>query len=145
MMEVAFCGVEDDIFQREVQGCGTQCHFVCFVGICGERVEELRRACRRSFSQQAGKRSSVCAVTFARCAQTAIQVNLECCCPLELIVRKLGHPLEEIVRNPHWAHCVRTRGPGTHLVELFQRRHNRTLRLLDYGEFWRESGSGWSR
>ena len=68
-------------------------------------------------------------------------MNLERCGPLELILRKLRNPLEEIVCNSHRTHGVGTRRSRAHLVELFERRHDRTLRVLDHGEIRRKGGS----
>jgi len=69
-------------------------------------------------------------------------MNLEPRGARELILWKLGDPLEEIVRNSHRAHGVGTRRSRAHLVELLERGHDWTLRGLDHRQFRRK---GWSR
>src|SRR6476469_7085661 len=72
-------------------------------------------------------------------------MNLERCGAVKLILRKLRNPLEEIVSNSHRPHGVGTGWSRTYLVELVERRHDRTLRRLDHGEIGRKGGRSGSR
>ena len=140
--EVSLGSIEDDVFQSQIQTGRTDGHLVRLIGIRGQSVQELGRACGWSLAEQSGERRPVGAMTFPGSAETAEQMDLQRRSPLELIFRKLGYPLEEIIRDSHRAHGVRTRGSRAHLVEFVEHRHDRALALLDHVEFRRHVGSG---
>ena len=113
-------------------------HGEALVRIRDEAVEERRLDGRRLLADHAGERGALGAVALARGAQAAEQVHLDPRRLGELILRQLRAALIEVVGDAHRADRVRARRPGSDLVELVERRHHRTLRLLDHVELGRE-------
>src|SRR5262245_47034237 len=145
MWKVSLRGIEDDVFQRQIETRRTNRHLVRFVRIGCQPVEELGRTSGWRLTQQPGERRPVSAVPFSRGTETAKQMDLKSCGPFELILWQLSHALEEVIRDSHRTHGVRTRRPGTHLIEFFECGHDWTFRLLYHVELRRQGSHSWRR
>src|SRR5262249_15800512 len=116
MWKVSLRGIEDDVFQRQIETRRTNRHLVRFVRIGCQPVEELGRASGWRLTQQTRERRPVSAMALSRGTETTKEMDLKSCGPFELILWQLSHALEEIICDSHRTHGVRTRWPGTHLI-----------------------------
>ena len=130
MREVAVDSVEDDVLERDIHGFGPELHRERLIRLVAQAIEKGGIDGRRLLSDQPRERGALRAVSLARRAEAAEQVNLERRCLGELVRRQLRAALVEIVGDAHRADRVRARGARSHLVELVQRRHHGPLLLL---------------
>ncbi len=144
--EVALRRVVDDVLERGVERGGAELHREHLIGLLLQLVEERGIDGGGLLADDAGEGSALGAVADARGAEAAEQVNLERSGLGELVGGKLGAALVEVVGDPHRTNGVRARWAGTHFVELFDRRHDRPLGLLDHVQVRRDVFlGGWRR
>jgi hypothetical protein len=138
MREVPLRLVVDDVLQRNRERFVTKLHLKCLVGIGREAVEEFRFDRRRLLADDAGQGGALGAVTFAGRAEAAEEMHFDASGFRELIRRQLCAALVEVIGDAHRPDGVGARWARPHFVELVERRHHRSLRLLDDVEVRRE-------
>ena len=138
MGKVALGRVIDDVRQRQGEGLVAELHRIGLVGLVEHLVEEQRIDRGRFLAEQPGEGCALRAMALAGGAEAAEQMHFQAGRLGELVGRKLGAALVEVVGDAHRADRVRARGAGSHLVELVGQDHHRALGGFDHIQVWRK-------
>src|SRR5215831_14264061 len=109
MMEVTFGRVVDDVFEADIDGRAAELHRKDLIGFVAQTIKKQGVNRRGLLTDESGKGGPLSAVSFARRAQAAKEIDLKLGCFRQLIGRELGAALIEIVSDTHRADGVRTR------------------------------------
>ncbi len=131
MREIALGLVIDDVLERDIEALVAELHREALVGIVPKAVQEERIHRSRLLADNAGQSRAFGPVTLTRGAEAAVKVDLHAGGLGKLVRRQFGAALVEVVGDAHRPDSVRTGGSGPDLIELFNGRHDRSLRLLD--------------
>ena len=143
MRKVTVNGIKDNVLERDIHGFRPEFYRERLIRLIAQAIEKGGVDGGGLFSEQSRERRAFRAMTFARGAEAAEQVDLERRCFGELVRRQFRAALVEIIGDAHGADRMRTRWARPHLVKLVQRRHHWTLLLLHYIQARRKAWCRW--
>src|ERR1041385_3215639 len=107
MREIAFRRVVDDVRETDGESLGAKLYLECLVRLVSQAIEKRWIDCRRLFSNQPRERGAFCAMSFACRAEAAEQMDLQCGCLGEFVLRQFDGALIEVICDAHRADRVR--------------------------------------